>query len=105
SRPLGLVISNQHKSVRVSQDIATSINRRFHTFVHGRKQGVATPKTDEFIDLLIHPRYKDNIGRYMQLVDNVAINETAGERQARLLFLEQQLADPLTSANAAMRLE
>jgi flagellar basal body P-ring protein FlgI len=105
SRPLGLVINHQHKSVRVSQDIATSINRRFHTFVDGRKQGVATPKTDEFIDLLGHPRYKDNISRYIELVHNIAINELPAERQARLLFLEQQLADPLTAANAAVRLE
>ena len=85
SRPLGLVINHQNKSVRVSQDIATSINRRFHTFVDGRKQGVATPKTDEFIDLLMHPRYKDNIARYIELVHNVAINELPAERQARLL--------------------
>jgi flagellar basal body P-ring protein FlgI len=105
SRPLGLIINNQNKSVRVSQDIANSINKRFHTFVDGRKQGVATPKTDEFIDLLLHPRYKDNIARYIELVHNVAINELPAERQARLLFLEQQLADPLTAANAAVRLE
>ena len=105
SRPLALVINHQNKSVRVSQDIATSINRRFHTFVNGRKQGVATPKTDEFIDLLLHPRYKDNIARYIELVHNIAINELPAERQARLLFLEQQLADPLTAANAAVRLE
>ena len=105
SRPLGLVVNHQNKSVRVSQEIAASINRRFHTFVNGRKQGVATPKTDEFIDLLIHPRYKDNVPRYMQLVHNVAISEQPAERQARLLFLEQQLSDPLTAANAAMRLE
>jgi flagellar basal body P-ring protein FlgI len=105
SRPLGLIINNQNKSVRVSQDIASSINKRFHTFVDGRKQGVATPKTDEFIDLLLHPRYKDNIARYIELVHNIAINEVPVERQARLLFLEQQLADPLTAANAAVRLE
>ena len=105
SRPLGLVISNQHQSVRVSQEIAKSINRRFYTFVNGRKQGVATPKTGEFIDLLIHPRYSDNVSRYMQIVRSVAIDEPLASRQARLLFLEQQLNDPLTAANAAMRLE
>lgn len=105
SRPLGLVISNQQKSVRVSQAIANSINHRFHTFANGRKQGVATPKTDEFVDLLIHPRYKDNIARYVQLVRNVAIDETPADRQARLQLLEQQLGDPLTAATAALRLE
>lgn len=105
SRSLGLVINNQQKSVRVSQAIANSINRRFHTFANGRKQGVATPKTDEFVDLLIHPRYKDNIARYVLLVRNVAIDEPPADRQARLQLLEQQLNDPLTAATAALRLE
>src|SRR5207344_1445246 len=51
TRPVGLVISHQHESVRISQDIAHAINHRFFTFVSGRKQGVATPKTGEFIDV------------------------------------------------------
>lgn len=105
SRPLGLIISPQHKSVRVSQQIANSINHRFHTFVKGRKQGVATPKRDDFIDLLVHARYKDNVARYIQVIRNVAIDESPAALQARLLFLEQQLADPLTTATAAIRLE
>jgi flagellar basal body P-ring protein FlgI len=105
SRPLGLVINNQYKSVRISQQIANAINRRFYTIISGRKQGVANPKTDEFIDLAIHPRYKDNVARYMQLISNLAIDETPGQRQDRLQFLEHQLSDPLTAAAAAMRLE
>jgi flagellar basal body P-ring protein FlgI len=105
ARPLGLVISQQHQSVRVSQDIAHAINHRFFTFLDGRKRGVATPKTSEFIDIVLHPRYHDNTGRYMQVLRSVAIDESASALQARLLFLEQQLEDPLTSANAAMRLE
>jgi hypothetical protein len=99
------VINDQYKSIRVSQDTAKSINHRFYTFVDGRKKGVATPKTPEFIDLIIHPRYADNVGRYMQVVRNIAIDESPTSLQARLLFLEQQLDDPLTAANAAMRLE
>jgi flagellar basal body P-ring protein FlgI len=105
SRSLGLVISHQHQSIRVSQEIAHSINRRFFTFVDGRKQGVATPKTNEYIDVTMHPRYRDNIARYMQVLRNVAIDESATTLQSRLLFLEQQLSDPLSSATAAMRLE
>lgn len=105
SRSLGLVLSEQYKSYRVSQDIGKSINNRFYAFVEGRKQGMATPKTDGFIELLIHPRYADNVGRYMQVVRNIAIDEPRDSLQARLLFLEQQLSDPLTAASAAVRLE
>lgn len=105
ARPLGLVVNQQHQSLRVSQNIAHAINRRFYTFVDGRKQGVATPKTAEFIDVVLHPRYHDNTGRYMQVLRSVAVDESASSQQSRLLFLEQQLTDPLTSATAAMRLE
>jgi flagellar basal body P-ring protein FlgI len=105
SRPLGLVINHEHETIQVSSDIAHAINRRFHRFLEGRKQGVATPKTNEFIDVVIHPRYKENIARYMQVLRNVAINESPMALQARLVFLEQQLGDPLTSATAAIRLE
>jgi flagellar basal body P-ring protein FlgI len=105
ARPLGLIIAHEHESVRLSQDIGHAINRRFYRFVDGRKQGVATPKTGEFIDIVIHPRYKNNAARYMQVLRNVAINESPNALQARLMFLEQQLGDPLTSASAAIRLE
>ncbi len=105
SRPLGLVINHEHESVRASQDISHAINHRFFTFVAGRKQGVATPKTSEFIDVVIHPRYKENVARYMQVLRNVSINESPTSLQSRLIFLEQQLSDPLTSASAAIRLE
>src|SRR5262249_42179202 len=102
---LGLVISQQHQSVRLSRDIAHAVNRRFFTFVDGRKQGVANPKTSEFIDIVLHPRYHDNVGRYMQVLRNVALDDQPTLLQARLEFLGQQLNSPITAANAAMRLE
>jgi HEAT repeat protein len=89
----------------MSQQIAAAINRRFYTHVDGRKQGVATPKTEEFIELALHERYKDNVARYMRVARNVAVDESAQELQDRLQLLEHQLADPLTAANAAIRLE
>lgn len=105
SRSLGLVMSDKHKSYTVIQNIGKAINDRFYGFVDGRKKGMASPKTDGFIELIVHQRYVDNVSRYMQVVRNVAINEPKESLQARLLFLDQQLNDPVTSANAALRLE
>ncbi|MGI9457513.1 MAG: flagellar basal body P-ring protein FlgI [Aeoliella sp.] len=105
SRSMGLVIDDRHKSVRLAQQIAKSVNVRFHLRVDGRKDGVATPKTDEFIELSVHARYKDNVGRYMQVVRSVAVGETARQRQARLAMLAEQIKDPLTAASAALQLE
>ena len=56
----------------MSARIGEAVNHRFHIFDHGIKEGVATPKTDEFIVLDVHPRYKDNISRYMRVVRALA---------------------------------
>jgi flagellar basal body P-ring protein FlgI len=105
SRSLGLVIGHQHQSIRMSEQVASAINHRFYTHIDGRRQGVASPKTEEFIEVALHPRYKDNVGRYMRVLRNIAVGESAQVLQDRLTLLDHQLADPLTAANAAIRLE
>ncbi len=105
SRPLGLVVGRKHQSIRLSQQISAVINKRFYVHVNGRKQGVAVPKNDEFIELTLHDRYKDNVGRFMRVTRNIAVNESAQVLQQRLQLLQHQLADPLTAANTAIRLE
>ncbi len=104
-RKLGLVINNEQQSIRLSQGIGKAINKRFYSYVDGQQRGMSTPKTDEFIELDLHPRYKDNVGRYMRVVRNIAINETPSQLQARLELLKKQLVDPVTAADAAIRLE
>ena len=104
-RNLGLVLNNEHQSIRLSQAIGKAVNNRFFSYVDGQQKGMATPKTDEFLELDLHPRYKDNVGRYMRVVRNIAINETPSELQARLELLKKQLLDPVTAADAAIRLE
>jgi hypothetical protein len=88
-----------------SAQMGTAINRRFHSYEGGIKQGVAKPKTDEFIELKIHPSYKDNVERYMRVVRAIPLRENPQQQQARTTLLERQLLDPITSASAALRLE
>ena len=105
SRNLGLILDHDRQSIRLSQKVGKAINNRFHTYIDGKKRGVATPKTDEFVELVLHPRYKDNVGRFMRVVRNLAFDETGSQQQARLQLLSAQLLDPITSATAALRLE
>ncbi len=105
SREIGLFIGPDDKSVQLSAQIGQSINHRFHTFSRGIKQGVASPKSDERIDLKIHPRYKDNIGRYIRVVRSIPLKETPAEQSLRVGLLERQLLDPITAPTAALRLE
>lgn len=105
SRPLRLVLKPDHRSVRNSSQIGAMLNRRFFMYHQGIKQGVATPKTDEYVQIEVHPRYKDNIPRYMQVLRAVPLRETPSEQMERLKLLERQLLDPITADAAALRLE
>lgn len=105
SRQLGLVLKPDFQNVMYSAQVGASINRRFHTFRNGIQQGVARPKTDEFIELAVHPRYKDNIERYIRVIRALPLKESAEQQLARLQLLERQLVDPITSAAAALKLE
>ncbi|MBX3415014.1 MAG: flagellar basal body P-ring protein FlgI [Pirellulales bacterium] len=104
-RPLGLVLKPGKQSVSNSSLIGTAINQRFHTFNQGVKEGVATPKTDDYIEIVVHPRYKDNIPRYLQVLRSVPLRETPTQQMARLALLERQMLDPVTASTAALRLE
>jgi flagellar basal body P-ring protein FlgI len=106
SRSLGLVLKPNHQNVFNASLVASAINKRFHS-TKGRniQEGVAKAHTDQYIELAIHPRYKDNIQRYMLVVRSIALHETPAERLERLALLEKQLLDPITAGRAARQLE
>jgi len=105
SRSLELVIMPEEKSFRLSSQIGDALNKRFHTYDRGVQKKVANPQTDERIALEIHPRYRDNVSRYLRVVRSIAIKETPAQRATRLKLLERQLLDPITAATSALRLE
>ncbi len=74
SRELSLLIRDSSRSLDHSRRTARSatlgkaINNRFSIYKQGVQEGVANPKTDELIELQVHPRYKDNLARYIAVV-------------------------------------
>ncbi|MGA2062227.1 MAG: flagellar basal body P-ring protein FlgI [Thermoguttaceae bacterium] len=105
SRSLGLVLKPEHQTVVNSSRIENAVNKRFHTCANGIKNGVAKAKTEEYVELAVHPRYKDNIDRYVKVVRAVAISETPSQRMERISALEQQLLEPDTTKSAQAQLD
>ena len=105
SRPLMLVLKPDHQSVRNSARVEAAVNRRFHSFDHGNKIGVAKAKTHEVIELVVHPRYYDNVERYLRVIRSLPLRESEREQSQRLAVLEKQLLDPISSSRAALQLE
>lgn len=124
SRTLGLVLTSGHRNVAdastldkaavvksrlhnavFNSKVANAVNKRFYTLLDGVKTGVAKALDDQYIELQVHPRYKDNITRYMQVVRAVPISESAPERMQRIKGLQNELFDPAVTADAAIQLE
>jgi flagellar basal body P-ring protein FlgI len=105
TRPLGLQIRRDDVSIETTTVIGAAVNQRFHTFNRGSKTGVANPKSDKFVELLVPPRYRHNLQRYIAVVRSVPLRETSYQRAQRLQALEQKLVEPTTSAKASLQLE
>jgi hypothetical protein len=105
ARSLGLVLPREHKSVANSARVAHAVNRRFHTYEKGIQVGVAKAQTDEYVELSVHPRYKEHVERYMRVLRAVALSETAYEKTQRIASLRVKLLDPNTVQQAALELE
>ena len=91
-RTLGLVLPASEKSVFRSKQIGDSINRRFHVFLRDVKQGVATPKTDEYIELELYPHYKHNLVRYLRVVRSIPLDELPEQELAPARFARAPVA-------------
>ncbi len=105
TRPLGLMVRSEHTSVRTSSLIGAAINARFHIVDRRSKAGVAKPKDDNYIELALHPLYKNNVGRYLNVVGSISVGETASDQARRLDLLQRKLLEPTSAGSAALQLE
>jgi flagellar basal body P-ring protein FlgI len=104
-RKLGLYLRNDLRSARQAKRIADRIGMRFHHHVKGIKKPLTNAKTDQHIELEIHPRYKDNYIRYLQVIRRITMNESPVDQRRRVERLRKQLLDPQTASLASTELE
>jgi len=105
SRPLRLVLREKMQTCANSSRVADTINKRFHTFIKGSQAGMASAKTNEYIELNLHPRYKDNVHRFVAVVRALALDDSARTTARRIEELRQKLHVPDTASGAAIQLE
>lgn len=105
-KPLTIHVRSDYRSWRMADRIAKRIGERFHDYdEHGLRRPLAKFGTDARIDLEIHPRYKNNDPRYLEVVRHIAFNETKVERRLRMQRLQQELMNGPTAEQAALQLE
>lgn len=104
-RKLGLILRPEYQHVKMSAGLAAAINRRFFFFDGTTRRGISKALEDDFIELEVHPRYRDNVQRMMAVVRAISFKPESTDTQKRLLDLANKLKDPTTAADAALQLE
>lgn len=105
-RDLKISLRNRFRSVRMSRRIAHQIGERFYSYNrHGTREPLAEPKSDRTIVLKVHPKYRDNFPRYLQVIRQIAMKEDGVARQVRMQQLASQLEVNETAERAALALE
>ena len=104
-RTLGLYVRSDIRSVRTTKKIADQIGKRFNYHEHGIKKPLAEAKTDQHVELKVHPRYKENYVRYVRVIRAIALDETAIERKERMERLRKTLLSPDSASKSATELE
>ncbi len=106
AKSLSIHLRDDYRSVRMANRITKRIGERFHDYdEYGIRRPLARFKADSRIDLEVHPRYKENDARYLEVVRNIAFNENKVERQLRMQRLKDELMQGPTAARASLQLE
>jgi hypothetical protein len=100
-----LLLRPKYRHVAIASAISTAVNKRFFFFDGTTRRGIATPREDDFIEVEVHPRYRDNVARMMEVVRAVGVQPEGPHTQRRLADLATRLAVPATAADAALQLE
>ncbi|TWT29652.1 HEAT repeat domain-containing protein [Blastopirellula retiformator] len=105
-RPLGLAMGANDVSIQASARVGQAINGRFFSYQNGGgKTGVANPVDDKKIELRVHPKYYENVPRFVRVVRYIPIGDTTEERLQRIANAEAELLIPESAEAGAMKLE
>lgn len=104
-RKLGLSVRLEDTKVKLTRSIAWSINQRFSAVENGVREGVAHPKTDRIVEIVVPDAYRHNIGRYFQVLTRISYDESPQARVERIERLAREIMDPKTSMMASLELE
>ncbi|MCM2370049.1 flagellar basal body P-ring protein FlgI [Aporhodopirellula aestuarii] len=104
-RKLGLVIRPKYQHVKIAKAIADAINNRFYFFDGTTRRGIAKAVEDDFVEIDVHPRYRQHEERLMAVVRAITVAPESSSTQAKLVDLGEKLRVPSTAADAALQLE
>ncbi|MEM1068363.1 MAG: flagellar basal body P-ring protein FlgI [Planctomycetota bacterium] len=105
SRKLGLVLKPEFQHAKTANLLSDSINRRFFFFDGTTRRGISKPLEDDYIEIDVHPRYRNNLQRMIQVVLSIRGDASSVDMQSQLAELSDQLREPARARDASLKLE
>lgn len=104
-RILGLHIREGVAHVMTSSAVAKAINQNYFVFDGAKRRGVAIPKDDDFIQIDVPEKYRQDPDHFFNVLLQSPFMEKPAEKAERLANLTPQLRDPTTARRAALQYE
>ncbi|WP_406695724.1 flagellar basal body P-ring protein FlgI [Singulisphaera sp. Ch08] len=103
--PFRLELKENRKSFKSAQLLQNVVNHRFHQTEGVKHNGMATAKTDSFLELRVPKVYKHNQNRYFRVIKLLPVVDSPQLTQMRIATWGEELLDPTKAGVAALRLE
>ncbi len=104
-RELGLGLTTDFADALTMAALIPDINARFTYFDGSKQEGVATPLSEDYIELQIPPRYTADPYHYVNVILQILFNATPEQREEQLVRLSLEVKDPNTTRDACLALE
>lgn len=104
-RELGISLDSDYADAITMKAIEPAINERFTHFNGRTMVGVATPREDSYLEIVLPPKYRLDPYHFINVVLQLAFNESDSQRVARLETLGRQLREPITVRTACWQFE
>lgn len=104
-RDLGIGLSPEFADALTMAAVVPAINHRFTHFDGTKQTGIATPISDDYIEIKIPPRYSLDPYHLMNVVLRIRFNESESQQAQRIQALTQQIQEAATVRQACWELE
>ncbi|HAC89788.1 MAG TPA: hypothetical protein DCF63_04025, partial [Planctomycetaceae bacterium] len=104
-RDLGISLSPEFADALTMAAVVPAINHRFTHFDGTKQTGIATPVSDDYIEIKIPPRYSLDPYHLMNVILRIRFNESESQQAERIEALSQQIQQVATVRQACWELE
>lgn len=104
-RPLTIRMLPMFQAGKYAKRVQEAINKQFGFYEDGHRVEVAKAHSGVDIEIRVHPRYRNNLSRYLEVILSVPLSDSPKDRTEHIQRLKSEVGDPRTTVRASLELE